>query len=90
MISLESCGGGYSTGKRNLVYNGGFECGSNIGPIVRSFLGLDRIEEFVWILRKRKVTCFGFDDPEKPHILEWTCVNEDDPHFDKRSKKAFF
>jgi hypothetical protein len=89
MISLESCGGGYSTGKRNLVYNGGFECGSNIGPIVRSFLGLDRIEEFVWILRKRKVTCFGFDDPEKPHILEWTCVNEDDPHFDKRSKKAF-
>lgn len=90
MISLESCGGGYSsTSKRSLVHNGGFECGSEIGPMIRSFWGLDRIEEFVWILRKRQVTCFGFDDPEKPHILEWTCVNENDPHFNKRSKKAF-
>jgi hypothetical protein len=52
-------------------------------------LGLDRIDEFVWILRKQKVACFGFDDPEKPHILEWAFVDEDDRDFDKQSKKGF-
>ena len=87
MLPIESCTGGLSssTNRRNSV----FECGSEIGPIIRAFLGLDRIEEFVWILRKRKVTCFGFDDPEKPHILEWTFVSEDDPDIDKQSKKGF-
>ena len=35
------------------------------------------------------MTCFGFDDPEKPHILEWTYVSSKKSHFDKRLKKAF-
>jgi SHR-binding domain of vacuolar-sorting associated protein 13 len=65
-----------------------FECGADMGPMLRSFLGLDRVEEFVWILKPGSVTCFGFDDPEKPHILEWTYVNSRKSHFDKRLKKA--
>ena len=63
--------------------------GTEIGPMIRSFLGFDRIEEFVWVLKPNDVTCFGFDDPEKPHILEWTYVDSRKPHFDKRLKKAF-
>ena len=86
LISVESCSGGHASMSK---YNAGFECGSEIGPIIRGFLGLDRMEEFVWILRKRQVSCFGFDDPEKPHILEWACVSKDDPNFDGGSKKAF-
>ncbi|KAL3944397.1 MAG: hypothetical protein SGBAC_001521 [Bacillariaceae sp.] len=64
------------------------ECGAEFSPIVRSMLGLDRLEEFVWILKGGEVTCFGFDDPEKPHILEWACV-DDDPFFHSTLKKAF-
>ena len=66
-----------------------FECGGEIGPIIRSFLGLDRVEEFVWVLKPGAVTCFGFDDPEKPHILEWTFVSDKKSHFTKKLKKAF-
>jgi hypothetical protein len=65
-----------------------FECGAEFSPIVRSMLGLDRLEEFVWILRSGDVTCFGFDDPEKPHILEWTSVDDGHPFFDDNCKKA--
>jgi hypothetical protein len=65
-----------------------FECGGEIGPIIRSFLGLDRIEEFVWVLKPGTVTCFGFDDPEKPHILEWTYVSDKKSHFTNKMKKA--
>ena len=90
LLPIESCSGQLSTSSRTGTRsNPVFECASEIGPIVRHFLGLDRIKEFVWILRKRKVACFGFDDPEKPHILEWTFVNEDDLAFDKKSKKGF-
>eukprot|EP00804_Cyclotella_cryptica_P006412 CCRYP_014275-RB/>CCRYP_014275-RB protein AED:0.05 eAED:0.05 QI:2525/1/1/1/0.91/0.84/13/302/2635 len=31
-------------------------------------------EEFVWTLRPGESIGFGFDDPEMPHILEWTCM----------------
>lgn len=82
MTDLETCAGQASG-------SSGFECGAEIGPMIRSFLGLDRIEEFVWILKPGDVTCFGFDDPEKPHILEWTYVDGRKSHFDKRLKKAF-
>jgi hypothetical protein len=66
-----------------------FECGNEFGPIIRSFLGLDRIEEFVWVLRSGDVACFGFDDPEKPHILEWAWMDSDVEEFDPDCKKAF-
>jgi hypothetical protein len=85
----ESCGTGTLTGKSAMQKNSGFECGSEFAPMVRSFLGLDRIEEFVWVLRSGDVACFGFDDPEKPHILEWACVDSDADDFDENSKKAF-
>jgi len=81
LANLGSCG----NEKRNPI----FACGPEVGPIVRSFLGLDRIKEFVWVLKPKDVTCFGFDDPEKPHILEWTYVDSRKAHFDKRLKKAF-
>ena len=66
-----------------------FECGGEIGPIIRSFLGLDQVEEFVWVLKPGMVTCFGFDDPEKPHVLEWTFVSDKKSQFTKKLKKAF-
>lgn len=87
VLPIESCTGADISANR--PRNAVFECASEIGPMVLHFFGLDRINEFVWILRKRKVACFGFDDPEKPHILEWTFVNEGDPDFDKQSKKGF-
>lgn len=65
-----------------------FECGAEFSPIVRSMLGLERLEEFVWILRSGDVACFGFDDPEKPHILEWASADDDHPFFDESGKNV--
>jgi len=68
----------------------GLECSaSEIGPMIKSFLGLDSFEEFVWVLKSNDVMCFGFDDPEKPHILEWTCVSNGSPKFEQMRKKAY-
>jgi hypothetical protein len=91
LLPMEPCAGEdiSTSDSRELCRNPVFECGSEVGPIVRHFLGLDRIDEFVWILRKQKVACFGFDDPEKPHILEWAFVDEDDRDFDNQPKKGF-
>lgn len=66
-----------------------FQCGAEIGPTIRAFLGLDRIEEFVWVVKSNETACFGFDDPEKPHILEWSCVDPESTSFDDRCVKAF-
>lgn len=82
LFHMNGCSGGISP-------RVGFECGTEFGPMVKAFLGLDRIEEFVWVLKSGDVACFGFDDPEKPHILEWTCVTKGAAHFDERNKKAF-
>jgi hypothetical protein len=82
LFHFDACSGGGTS-------NSGYECGSEIGPTVRSFWGLDRIEEFVWVLKSGDVACFGFDDPEKPHIIEWTCVSKGVVHFDEQGKKAF-
>jgi len=76
-----------TAGKKSNRHNG-FECGSEITPIVRSFLGLDPIEEFVWVLRSGDVACFGFDDPEKPHILEWSCMDGDTENFNDNNEKV--
>lgn len=67
--------------------NAGYECGPGFGPIVRSFLGMDRIEEFVWVLKPKQSLCFGFDDPEKLHILEWTFASPNNAK--QTAKKAF-
>jgi hypothetical protein len=72
-----------------IAQNSGFECGADFGPMINAFLGLDPAEEFVWVLRRGEKTCFGFDDPEKFHILEWTCVSNSSTQFDKRKKNAF-
>ena len=32
-------------------------------------------EVYVWTLSRGDEFCFGFDDPEKPHLIEWTCAN---------------
>ena len=66
----------------------GFECGSEITPLVRSFLGLDRIEEFVWVLRSGEVSCWGFDNPEKPRNLEWSCMDDESEAFNKNCEKV--
>ena len=90
MLTDGCTGPGGSSGKKSTAQkSNGFECGAEIAPIIRSFLGLDRIEEFVWVLRSGDVACFGFDDPEKPHILEWACVDTDTLHFNEDCKKAF-
>ena len=36
-----------------------------------SMLGIDQSEEFVWVLKPGQISCFGFDDPERPHAIEW-------------------
>ena len=41
------------------------------------------------MLRSGDTACFGFDDPEKPHILEWSCVDDDAFDFSESRKKAF-
>ena len=84
--SLVACGA-EKTRRKNSNRQNGFECGSEITPIVLSFLGLDRIEEFVWVLRSGEVSCWGFDDPEKPRILEWSCVDDEAETFASSSEK---
>eukprot|EP00536_Pseudo-nitzschia_multiseries_P006274 jgi/Psemu1/318867/estExt_fgenesh1_pm.C_1300027 len=73
---------------RNAKRHNRFECGGEIAPIVRSFLGLDRLEEFVWVLRSGEVACWGFDDPEKPRILEWSCMDDESEAFNESSEKV--
>ena len=84
-LPIEACSGINPSTERDRT----FQCADEVGPMIRTFLGLDRIEEFVWIMPSGGVSCFGFDDPEKPHILEWTCVASGSPRFDERGKKAF-
>jgi hypothetical protein len=84
-VAPELCG----TGKQAKSKSPNFHCGAELAPMVRSFLGLDRIEEFVWVLGSGDTACFGFDDPEKPHILEWACVDAEAHDFDENFAKAF-
>jgi len=65
-----------------------YNCGTELAPLVRSLLGVARVEEYVWTLRSGESACFGFDDPEKPHILEWTCADSNDSEFNLNTKKA--
>jgi len=67
-----------------------FECNaSDLGPLLKSLIGIDAVEEFIWILKSNDVACFGFDDPEKPHVLEWTCIGRGSKSFSHKHKKAY-
>ena len=89
ILAIEPCSGGATSDMNFSNKKRTYECGSEVGPMIRAFLGLNRIEEFVWVLSNGAVSCFGFDDPEKPHILEWTCVSNGSSCFDERATKAF-
>jgi hypothetical protein len=65
------------------------ECHTEIGPLIKSMLGLERREEHVWDLRSNDVACFGFDDPEKPHVVEWTAVTPGELQFSDKLKRAY-
>lgn len=51
----------------DLVTNG-LNCG-----IVNGIFTSDERNLFVWSIAGGEDICFGFDDPDKNHILEWTC-----------------
>lgn len=87
--TLVGCPGSTLSSDGTINDNRGFECGADFGPIINSFLGFDVKEEFVWVLRPGEKAFFGFDDPEKLHILEWTCVSNNSSHFGDRKKNAF-
>lgn len=65
-------------------YNNPFEISTNdvgqadcatltpwLGDLFRTNYG----HEFIWRLPRGEVMCFGFEDPEKPLVLKWTCVD---------------
>ena len=43
----------------------------------------------MWTVRTGEAACFGFDDPGKTHILEWTCISTNSKRFDNQQGKAF-
>jgi hypothetical protein len=51
----------------DLVSNG-FNCG-----LVEAELGIPANDYFIWNIMNETTKYFGFDDPNKSHILEWTC-----------------
>jgi hypothetical protein len=65
-----------------------FECGKDITPIIRSLFYFDSFEEYVWNIKSGDVVCFGFDDPDKPHVIEWTCADEENILFDDKQRKS--
>ena len=66
-----------------------FPCGAEFGPAIRSFLGLEKVEEFVWTIESNQETCFGFDNPEKPRVLEWCCVTSKKIAFDNVKSRSY-
>jgi len=54
----------------------GFDCGV-LGSCAGGSVDDDdsNDEVYVWNLSRGDEFCFGFDDPEKPHLIEWTCTN---------------
>lgn len=66
-----------------------FPCGAEFGPAIRSFLGLEKVEEFGWTIESNQETCFGFDNPEKPRILEWCCVTSKKICFDNVKSRSY-
>ena len=66
-----------------------FQCANpEIGPLFQSLLGLKQVDEFTWILDSNEVATFGFDDPEKAHVLEWTSVKKGVTQFEGRKATA--
>ena len=46
--------------------------GLNCGVVQDIFTPTEK-NVFIWSIEGGEDTCFGFDDPDKCHILEWTC-----------------
>ena len=67
LIALHGCATN-NTDDDEIESGSGLECGADLGPIIKAFLGLEHPEEFVWILKPGASVCFGFDDPEKNHL----------------------
>ena len=86
-LSIEGCNPGINSTTNNGATSNNW--GVDIVPLINAFLGLDRIEEFVWTVRTGEAACFGFDDPGKTHILEWTCISTNSKRFDNQQGKAF-
>jgi len=81
-FSLSACG------PTETDVNKSMDCGS-ANMLIKSILGLDHPEpEFVWVLRRGETAFFGFDDPEKLHILEWTCVTNNSTSFDNTANST--
>lgn len=66
-----------------------FECGTDFGQTIRSLLGLTPKDEFVWSIKSGEQACFGFDNPERAHILEWTYASMENVPFDSGRSTSF-
>lgn len=64
------------------------KCGGDLPSSLLTFLDDSSSSEFVWVLKKGTSMCFGFDDPEKAHALEWTCVADSNNGVDQILSKA--
>ena len=64
----------------------GFDCGALLGACTTtsdSFDEEDQTEGYIWSLAPRQDdVSFGFDDPERVHLLEWSCVDGNNFIFD--------
>lgn len=82
---VQLCGNNSDSGN----HHSSFECGVDVGPILSAYLNKQKVEEFVWVLRSSDVTCFGLENPERPHVIEWTFVENEVPAFGRFVKKSF-
>jgi len=53
---------------------GNLECGA-ISPLLNQLFMSKKKQEYVWRIPRDKVMCFGFEDPEKAHVIKWTCLD---------------
>lgn len=74
-LQLDSCGPGATTERLVPEKNVSFQCGLDMSPSDRSVFGHG--SDFIWALKSGDVCCFGFDDPEKLHLLEWTSLGDE-------------
>ena len=60
---------------------------SALDPLIGGLFMNDKEKEFIWRLPRDKVMCFGFEDPEKPHILKWACIDVKEMASDQKNKR---
>ena len=74
-----------TTSKSLLSSFAGMDCGilGACAPTSDSFDEVDDTEGFIWsLVPHQDDCCFGFEDPEKAHLLEWSCVDGNNYIFD--------